>query len=319
MPIKKIEINGLHPANPVAEVIQRVNDNLDAIVTAFDNVSAGAGVVGPAGPKGDTGDIGPTGVQGPQGEVGPQGPTGPQGPQGEVGPQGPQGEVGPQGPKGDTGAQGPQGIQGPAGATGADGPVGPQGPAGAQGPQGAGIGNTLVENTITFGSTHNQPVTGTRTVQRLESQRIGDKARITYKFGFAGGQAGTGGYLLTLPAGMAFNTTYHPLYTGDLWVGDVHNMAQYFIPATGGVVIPTHWTNQIMVVPYDATRFRLALTNNNSQTTYQVWHNGWYAASANTMVNITFEIWPTTPPATPAPAPTTAPPVRATGLIRPPV
>lgn len=226
------------------------------------------------------------------------------GPQGEPGPKGDKGDTGEIGPQGEPGAVGPQGIQG------AQGPAGETGPVGATGPAGSGIGNTVVENTIVFGSTHNQPVTGTRTVQRLESQRIGDKARITYKFGFAGGQAGTGGYLLTLPTGMAFNTTYHPLFTGDLWTGDVQNMAIYFIPATGGIVMPTHWSNQIMVVPYDATRFRLALTNNNSQTTYQVWHNGWYAASSNTMLNITFEIWPTTAPTAP---------VRTLGAMRPPV
>ena len=229
------------------------------------------------------------------------------GPQGEPGPRGDKGDTGEIGPQGEPGAVGPQGIQG------AQGPAGEAGPTGATGPAGSGIGNTVVETTIVFGSTHNQPVTGTRTVQRLESQRIGDKARITYKFGFAGGQAGTGGYLLTLPTGMAFNTTYHPLFTGDLWTGDVQNMAIYFIPATGGIVMPTHWSNQIMVVPYDATRFRLALTNNNSQTTYQVWHNGWYAASSNTMLNITFEIWPATAPAT------TAAPVRTLGAMRPPV
>lgn len=199
------------------------------------------------------------------------------------------------------------------GKDGAVGATGPQGLQGATGPAGPGIANTVVENTIVFGSTHNQPVTGTRTVQRIETQRIGDKARITYKFGFAGGQAGTGGYLLTLPAGMAFNTTYHPVFTDNLWTGDVQNMAIYFIPATGGIAMPGHWTNQIMVLPYDATRFRLALTNNNSQTTYQVWHNGWYAASSNTMLNISFEIWPTT-----APAPAAAPP-RTLGAMRPPV
>jgi hypothetical protein len=202
---------------------------------------------------------------------------------------------------------------GKSGAMGATGPEGDTGATGATGPAGSGIGNTVVENTITFGSTHNQPVTGTRTVQRIETQRIGDKARITYKFGFAGGQAGTGGYLLTLPAGMAFNTTYHPVFTDNLWTGDVQNMDIYFIPATGGMAMPGHWTNQIMVLPYDATRFRLALTNNNSQTTYQVWHNGWYAASSNTMLNISFEIWPTTAPTT------TAAPPRMLGEMRPPV
>jgi hypothetical protein len=184
------------------------------------------------------------------------------------------------------------------------------GATGATGVAGTGIVNTTVEHTIILGSTHNQPVTGTRTIQRLECQRVGDKARITYKLGYAGGQAGTGGYLLTLPTGLAFNTDYHPLHTGDLWVGDVQNMAKYFIPAVGGIAMPGHWSNQIMVVPYDATRFRLALTNNNSQTTYQVWHNGWYAASSNTSLNIQFEIWPATAPA--------AAPPRMLGAMRPP-
>lgn len=201
------------------------------------------------------------------------------------------------------------------GERGSQGEQGPKGDKGDPGPAGTGIGNTVVENNIILSSTHNQPITGTRTIQRLEYQRIGDKARITYKLGYAGGQAGSGGYLLTLPTGMAFNTTYHPVFTGDLWTGDVQNMAIYFIPATGGIVMPGHWTNQIMVLPYDATRFRLALTNNNSQTTYQVWHNGWYAVSSNTALNITFEIWPTDAP----PAQSTAPAMpRALGAMRPP-
>jgi hypothetical protein len=222
---------------------------------------------------------------------------------------GPQGEQGPQGPAGRDGKDGKDGAQGPQGVAGA---VGPQGPAGA------GISNTTVENSITLGATGTAPTTGTRTVQRLESQRIGDRARISYKLGYAGGKAGNGDYLLTLPTGMAFNTTYHPLFTGAIWTGDVQNMAIYFIPATGGIVIPSHWTNQIMVVPYDATQFRLAFTNNNSQTTYGFWNQGWYAASANTGLNITFDIWPATAPATPAPATTAAPP-RALGAMRPPV
>jgi hypothetical protein len=255
-------------------------------------VTAVHGEPGAQGPQGDKGDTGPQGVPGPAGENGAPGATGA------------------------TGLQGPAGVNGEPGATGLQGPAGVQGPAGATGPAGSGIANTVVENTIIFGSTHNQPVTGTRTVQRIETQRIGDKARITYKFGFAGGQAGTGGYLLTLPAGMAFNTTYHPVFTDNLWTGDVQNMAIYFIPATGGMAMPGHWTNQIMVLPYDATRFRLALTNNNSQTTYQVWHNGWYAASSNTMLNISFEIWPAVAPTTTAP-PASAP--RALGAMRPPV
>lgn len=199
---------------------------------------------------------------------------------------------------------------------GAAGPAGPQGP---QGPVGPGIGNTVVQNTITLGAVTTAPLIGTRTVQRVESQLIGDKLKLIYKLGQVSSAAGSGDYLLTLPNNVAFNTTYHPLFTGVIWTGGVNNMAQYFIPAYGGIVIDAHWTNQIVVVPYDATRFRLAITNNNSQTTYQFWSSGWYATSAASGINLQlqFEIWPTTAPA--APPATAAPPVRATGLIRPPV
>jgi hypothetical protein len=217
---------------------------------------------------------------------------------GPQGPKGDKGDVGPQGPKGDKGDTGQQGIQGVAG---------------------SGIGNTIIQNTITLGAVTTAPVIGTRTVQRLESQLIGDKLKLIYKLGQVSSAAGSGDYLLALPNNVAFNTTYHPVYTGVIWAGGVNVMAQYFIPAYGGIVIDSHWTNQIMVVPYDATRFRLALTNNNSQTTYGFWSNGWYATSAASGISLQlhFEIWPTTPPA--APASTTAPPIRATGLIRPPV
>lgn len=193
--------------------------------------------------------------------------------------------------------------------TGAEGPQGPQGP---KGDPGSSAANTIVQNTITLGAVTTAPAVGTRTVQRLESQLIGDKLKLIYKLGQVSSAAGSGDYLLTLPNNVAFNTTYHPVFTGVIWTGGVNNMAQYFIPAYGGIVIDTHWTNQIVVVPYDATRFRLAFTNNNSQTTYQFWGSGWYATSAASGISLQlhFEIWPTTPPA--------APP-RALGAMRPPV
>lgn len=196
--------------------------------------------------------------------------------------------------------------------SGLKGDPGPQGPQGVTGPAGAGIGNTILQNTITLGSTGTPPAATTRTVQRLESQTLGDKLKLIYKLGqtSAGRNDGAGDYLLTLPNNVAFNTAYHPVYTGVIWAGGVSNMAQYFIPAYGGIVIDSHWTNQIMVVPYDATRFRLVFTNNNSQTTYQFWSSSWYSTSAASGINLQlhFEIWPTTPPAP-----------RATGAMPPPV
>ena len=63
MPIKKIQLDDLHPANPLHEVIDGVNANLDSIVEAFESLNGGQGVIGPAGVKGDTGAEGPAGIQ----------------------------------------------------------------------------------------------------------------------------------------------------------------------------------------------------------------------------------------------------------------
>ena len=121
MPIKKIQLDDLHPANPLHEVIDGFNANLDSIVEAFESLNGGQGVVGPAGAKGDTGAQGPAGIQGPQGEKGDKGDTGEPGPAGKDGTNGADGKDGLPGAKGDTGAQG---LKGDKGDTGAQGPAG---------------------------------------------------------------------------------------------------------------------------------------------------------------------------------------------------
>ena len=67
MSFKKIELAGLHPANPLHHVINDVNYNTDALISALDGLSSGSGVVGPVGPKGDTGAQGPAGQNGTNG------------------------------------------------------------------------------------------------------------------------------------------------------------------------------------------------------------------------------------------------------------
>ena len=157
------------------------------------------------------------------------------------------------------------------------------------------IGTTVVQNNITFACTTGGGLAkpgGARTVERIESQTIGDKIRLTYKLAFAGGSAGVGQYLLSLPTGVTFNSTYHPAYTGaNPWEGDVHIIGKYHIPATGGIVIPANWSNQIMVIPYTATTFRLLVTNNQAGSGYDWWKSNYYAASANLSLNLQFEIW----------------------------
>ena len=157
------------------------------------------------------------------------------------------------------------------------------------------IGPTTVQDQIIFSCTSGGGLAkpgGARTIERIESQTIGDKIRLTYKLAFAGGSIGVGHYLLSLPTGVKFNSTYHPTYTGDnAWNGDVHAMGKYHIPASGGIVIPANWSNQIMVIPYTATTFRLLVTNNQNGSGYDWWKSSYYAASANLSLNIQFEIW----------------------------
>jgi len=175
MSFKKIEINGLHPANPLVQVIDAINDHVDDLSSAFDGLAVGQGVVGPTGPKGDAGvdgrqgppgrdgidglpgTVGPQGERGEPGQLGEQGPAGRDGVDGAPGKDGEQGIQGPIGPQGEqglpskdgkdgldgaTGAQGPQGEQGPTGlkgdtgAQGIQGVAGPKGDTGATGPQG---------------------------------------------------------------------------------------------------------------------------------------------------------------------------------------
>lgn len=181
-----------------------------------------------------------------------------------------------------------RGIPGPQGEKGVTGLKGDPGEPGATG---TGISNTTVQSSITLGATTTAPTGGTRTVQRIESQTVGDKIRLTYKLGYTGQTAGAGDYLLSLPTGVAFNTTYNPVFTAAVWSSGITGMAPSMIPAAGGIVISGWWSNQFMVVPYDTTRFRLLITGNGAQDKYAFWSTSWYAANTDTGLNFQFEIW----------------------------
>lgn len=184
-------------------------------------------------------------------------------------------------------------VRGVPGPQGEKGITGAKGDPGEPGPSGLGVSATSVQNTITLGATVLAPQVVTRPVQRIESQVIGDGVWLTYKFGQAQSTPGSGDYLISLPTGITFNTTNNPVFTGAIWTGGVSAMAPYFIPAMGGIVIDGNWSNQIMVVPYDANRFRLAVTNNQNGSGYAFWGSGYYATNAASGFNLQlqFEIW----------------------------
>lgn len=135
MPIKKIELE-FHPANPLNEIVTDVNNNFESILSSFDTLNAGQGVVGPQGDRGERGEPGVNGVEGAPGKDGLPGKDGKDGLPGRDGVDGVHGRDGAAGPQGAvgatgaTGATGPQGLKGDTGATGT---------AGAQGVAGVGI------------------------------------------------------------------------------------------------------------------------------------------------------------------------------------
>ena len=180
-----------------------------------------------------------------------------------------------------------RGIPGPQGERG----VGVKGDPGEPGVAGPGVGATQVQNSITLGATITAPTGGTRTVQRIEYQTIGDGVLLNYKLGMTGATVGAGDYLLSLPTGVQFNTTANPVYTGALWAGGCAAMAPYFVPTMGGITIPGWWSNMIMIVPYDATRFRLAITGNGDQSKYLFWSTSFYATNSDISLQLQFEIW----------------------------
>ena len=142
MTFKKIELNDLHPANPLVGVIDSINENFDTLHDSLENLEGG-GIIGPTGPKGDTGQDGREGPQGVQGE---QGIQGEQGPAGKDGKDGKDGANGADGLPGAVGPQGPAGVQGPKGETGAQGLPGATGPTGPEGKAGVGIVSAVVTN-----------------------------------------------------------------------------------------------------------------------------------------------------------------------------
>lgn len=234
-----------------------------------------------------------TGPQGAQGLMGFQGNQGVQGVQGHQGIQGYQGADGVQGSQGLVGTQGSQGHQGVQGSQGHQGSAGAQGAQGYQGVVGVGIGNTAIQNTITLGAVTTAPGSGTRTIQRIESQAVGDKVRLTYRLGQTSAAVGSGNYLLSLPTGVAFNTSYNSLYTGAIWSGGVSAMAPYIIPTAGTIVIDSNWNSAMGIVPYDGGRFRVLVGHAQNSGTYEFWSSGYFGvnSASGIMVQLSFEIW----------------------------
>ncbi len=151
---------------------------------------------------------------------------------------------------------------------------------------------STIQSSITVSATTSAPTLGTRSMDQMNYRTLGDKRHLCYRLGWAAGTAGSGDYLYTLPSGLSFNTTsgYNPTYTGTIWSPTVAAMAPYFIPISGGIVQSANWSTHGYVIPYSSTTFRLAFTNNNTNS-FGVHSSSWLPFTSEGQINIEFDIW----------------------------
>ena len=126
--------------------------------------------------------------------------------------------------------------------------------------------------------------------QQVSYQLLGDHYRISYRFGWQSGTSGSGEYLINLPSGLLFNTTYNSTYTGTLWNPNTPTMVLYLITTQGGIIQTSNWSSVAYIIPYNSTSFRLVLNNNNNTTTLTTWSSSWYVATDGILL-LDFDIW----------------------------
>jgi hypothetical protein len=149
-----------------------------------------------------------------------------------------------------------------------------------------------VQNGITVTATFTNPNSGARTADRIYFEDMGNHYRLKYQLGFAGSSGGSGEYLFQLPTGIQFNTAAdrNPTYSGILWSPNIAAMAPYLIPVKGSFVYAGNWSNEIYIIPYSATTFRVASSHNNSSP-FKTWGSDYFAFIISSMINLEFEIW----------------------------
>ena len=230
---------------------QALNNGLNELDTALDDLQekVDSGYF-----KGDKGDPGDTGPQGPIGL------TGPQGERGLTGERGPQGEAG---PKGDTGSTGATGATGPMGPTGPKGDTGETGPAGRDGyvQYTAGENITIENNVISATSGGLEEITSKTNIWELDE----------------------GIYKVAPNTNLVYNTKNFKVTSGDhglvLFVGKTANGRTPYYSMGRGIISGYPSTNHIVFGSaqnnaygtyelYDANKLALAVTTNTDATMY---------------------------------------------------
>ena len=150
-------------------------------------------------------------------------------------------------------------------------------------------GTILASNAVIVSATGTAPTSGTRTIDKTFAVDNGATKTITLQLGFEAGGAGSGDYLISLPAGITFNTNagYNPTYTGITWSPTVASMAPYIIPMQGGIVYAGNWSHLAFVVPYSSTQYRILFAYGGSLAP---WSSTFFALSINSAMTGTFDI-----------------------------
>lgn len=120
------------------------------------------------------------------------------------------------------------------------------------------LGQWINAGPITVGATTTASTKpATRLIDMVRYREVGFKTyEIEYKYAqIVQGSGGNGEYLFSLPAGLQFDTTIYPLYTG---VSSAHGIVSYSI-ANARANMHFYGNNHVdaLIIPWSATQFRV--------------------------------------------------------------
>jgi hypothetical protein len=150
-------------------------------------------------------------------------------------------------------------------------------------------GSILASNAVSVSATTTAPISGARTIDRTYAVDNGATKTIYLQLSYEGLGVGSGDYLISLPAGITFNTNagYNPTYTVIAWSPNVSVMAPYLIPMQGGIVFAGAWSHLAFVVPYSSTQYRILFAYGSN---LGFWNSSFFAFNINTAMTGTFNI-----------------------------
>jgi len=116
---------------------------------------------------------------------------------------------------------------------------------------------------ITITATTTNPTKGVIVIDRVLKSRAGQNLKAIYNYEqSSGGSAGSGDYLFSLPSGLSFDTSLVQFSTSAF--GSQSNSKA--VVGYGSAIDGTSNINSVLLIAYDATRFRAQITYNGTNT-----------------------------------------------------